>query len=85
MASFFHTSAGSNPGSDERQLAVIGNASDHTAIRAGRIGRGRSYSKGCRSQPSTHPHQPLAFPHAPVLMTIKREVGQAQQSEIVLD
>ena len=42
MASFSHTAAGiQTPGSEERQLAVIGNASDHTAIRADNVRRGQ--------------------------------------------
>ena len=39
VASFSHASA--NPGSDEIQLAGNINASDHTSIRAGRVGHGR--------------------------------------------
>ena len=42
MASVSHAAAGiQTPGSDERQLAVIGNASDHTAIRADHVRRGQ--------------------------------------------
>ena len=44
LASFSHAPA--NPGSGERQLAVSGNALDHTAIRVGHVDSGQGFEVG---------------------------------------
>ena len=76
---------GLEPCRDERQLAVNGNALDHTAIRTGHVRSGQGFKlKGAvanhRLTLTNHWHSP----HAPDLIKIGKEVREAKRSETVL-
>ena len=69
---------GLEPCRDERQLAVNGNALDHTAIRTGPVRSGQGFK--LKGAVANHWHSP----HAPDLIIIGKEVREAKRSETVL-